>query len=377
MPLAESILKACYGTGCSLVGFASAEPFLSERRRLLRRQRKGPDIPFAGGDLLARTEPSLLLPGAKSIISLGYSYRMPAITAKPAGEPRGTWSRFARVKDYHKVLNAKMAHICAQISRLQPGAAYKYYVDTGPLLDRAVAYRAGLGFWGKNNCLIHEKHGSFMFLGEILLDFALDPSPANPGGAGCEGCQDCQRCLKACPTGALTPNCLDYRLCLSYLSQSGEYIPLSLRPLMGDTLYGCDLCQEACPYNKEPAAEEIDGDFLPIIDPHPSLLPLLEMSKKDFAAKFQESPIFWRGRNILQRNAIIALGNLKAKEAQPRLGQLMLEDPRPQIRGYSAWALGRIGGSGGLHWLAKAVEKEREPLVLQEITEALYQHQKG
>ena len=374
MSLEAKILEMALEEGCSLAGIAPAEPLLAAREHLLKRQKKGPGLPFSGKDILARTDPSLLLPEVKSILALSFDYRTPPPGNKPADTPRGRWSRFARVRDYHQVVGHKMARICARITALKPGAACKAYVDTGPLLDRAIASRAGLGFFGKNNCLLNEKLGSFTFLGEILLDFPLEPGSENTGPGGCHRCR---RCLDACPTAALTsPYCLDHSRCLSYLSQASEYIHPGLRPYMADRLYGCDLCQEACPYNQE-KREEIDEDFLPLQDPYPPLLPLLDLSKKDFAARYQESPIFWRGRSVLQRNAIIALGNMKAREAEPRLGRLLLEDPRPTIRGYSAWALGETGGSPGFRFLARAVEREKEPYVLQEITDALYRHQKA
>lgn len=372
MALEKKILDICLKSGCSLMGIAPADPFLVERERLLEQERKGMHIPFAGKDIISRTEPSLLLPGVKSIISLGFNYRLPAPLHEAENVPRGTFSRFARVKDYHKVLHTKMAAICQEISTLKPGVAFRSHVDTGPLLDRAVAFRAGLGFWGKNNCLINERVGSYFFLGEILLDIPLEPS----GNAHRNGCKDCYRCLSACPTRALEKaNFLNYRICLSHVSQSGDYISPSLRPLLATVLYGCDLCQEACPYNENSPVGAIDPDFLPEREPHPELLPLLDLSKKSFAAKFKDSPLFWRGRNILQRNAIIALGNLKAEEAEPRLGQLLSEDPRPHIRVYSAWALGRTGGKRGLHMLAKGLKEEKDPTVLQEIAGALYERQ--
>lgn len=372
MTLEKKILDICHKWGCSLMEIATAEPFLAERERLLEQERKGMRIPFTGKDIISRTEPSLLLPGVKSIISLGFNYRLPAPSFEVEDAPRGNLSRFARIKDYHKVLHTKMAAICQEISTLKPGVAFSSHADTGPLLERAIGFRAGLGFLGKNNCLINERMGSYFFLGEILLNIPLEPS----GNPQRNGCKDCHRCLSACPTKALEKaNSLNYRVCLSHVSQSGDYILPSLRPLLGAMLYGCDLCQEACPYNEKTPAATIDPDFLPEKESHPKLLPLLNLSKKSFAAKFRDSPLFWRGRNILQRNVIIALGNVKAEEAEPRLGQLLSEDPRAHIRGYSAWALGRTGGKRGLHMLAKGLKEEKDPAVLQEIAGALYERQ--
>ncbi len=370
--LEAKVLETAYEEGCSLAGIASAKPFLEERKHLLGREKTGPALPFSGGDILARTDPSRLLPGVKSILALSFNYRYPTAGEKPGDVPRGSWSRFARVRDYHRVLGEKMARIAVRIAALKPGAACKAYVDTGPLLDRAIACRAGLGFFGKNSCLLHGELGSFTFLGEILLDFPLEPAREIKGPGRCKGCRNC---LKACPTGALnSPYTLNPSLCLSYISQASDYIDPGLRPYMADRLYGCDLCQEACPYNGEGSAAPVDPEFLPAKDPPPPLLPLLDLGKRGFAAQFRDSPLFWRGRGVLQRNAIIALGNLKAREGEPHLGRLLLEDPRLRIRGYSAWALGRTGGARGLDYLARAVSREREPSVLEEIAGALRRH---
>jgi epoxyqueuosine reductase len=368
------LLEAALEEGCSRAGIAGVSPFSAERQHLLARQRKGPGLPFSGSDILTRTEPARLLPGVKSILSLSFDYRAPSPGPKPGDMPRGSWSRFARVKDYHQVVAAAMARLVERLQKEKPGARCRACVDTGPLLDRAVARRAGLGFFGKNNCLIHPALGSFTFLGEILLDVPLEPDTPSDS----PGCGSCRRCLDACPTGALSaPFHLDYTLCLSYLTQTADFLPPEARPLMGDNLYGCDLCQEACPFNRRRGPAELLPDFLPREDPYPPLLPLLDLGRQGFAARFKDSPLFWRGRSILQRNAIIALGNLEAEEAEVPLGRLLLEDPRPMIRGYSAWALGRTGGSRGLGSLARAVARETEVAVLQEIAGALSRRQQG
>ena len=371
--LEERILEICYEEGCSLAGIAPAEPFLPERKYLSIRLKEGPGLTFGGETVVARTQPSRLLTGVKSILALSFSYRMPPLPPKPGDQPRGSWARFARPRDYHQVISSIMARICSRIQDARPETRWKSCVDTSPLLERAAAHRAGLGFFGKNSCLIHPELGSYTFLGEILLDLSLPPGPVKDYR---EGCGDCGKCLKACPTGALSaPYCLDYSLCLSHLSQASDYIPPDIRPFMSERLYGCDICQEVCPYNRETDSRQIPGEFLPLMDPYPPLIPLLDLSKKDFAAMYRNSPLFWRGRKILQRNAIIALGNLKAREAEVPLGRLLLEDPRPQIRGYSAWALGKIGSSRALQYLAGAMEKDRDPFVLQEVTGALYGYQ--
>ncbi len=363
----KNIIDFCHSVGCDLVGFASAEQFLSEKTILEKRQEKNNQSPLETENSLLRTDPSLHLADIKTIISLGFNYDTDLKFDKPTDIPRGRLSRFTLVKDYHAVISNKLKKICQLIASEVPSVKYKYFVDTGPLLERAIAHRAGLGFFGHNNCLINFKQGSYLFLGEILLNIELSPSSQTKQ----EKCLGCNRCLAACPSGALTaPYLLDYKVCLSYLSQSKDIIPIRNRRLLADHLYGCDICQEVCPYNsKKPSP--VNKDFLfSNYQPYPDLLQLIQMTNKDFKSKFQETSFFWRGRNTLQRNAIIVLGNLKSEEAIPYLKEAV-QDLRPEIRIYAAWSLEKIAGKKSHHTLLKLLKKESNNFVRTEIIQLL------
>ncbi len=363
----KNIIEFCRSVGCDLIGFASAEQFLDEKKMLQKREEKNNQSPYEEENLLLRIDPSLQLTDVKTIISLGFNYDTGFKPDKPIDTPRGRLSRFALVKDYHIVISSKLKKICQLIADKIPGVKYKYFVDTGPLLERAIAYRAGLGFFGHNNCFTNLNKGSYFFLGEILLNIKLFPSSRDKQ----EKCLECNRCLAACPSGALiAPYSLDYKVCLSYISQSKDIIPVNSRSLLADQLYGCDICQEVCPFNSKEALP-VNKEFLfSACQPYPELLPLLQMSSKNFKKEFQDTSFFWRGRTTLQRNAIIILGNLKSEEGIPYLKRAM-QDPRPEIRAYAAWSLAETAGDKSHHTLLKSLKKENNDFVRSEITQLL------
>jgi epoxyqueuosine reductase len=233
-------------------------------------------------------------------------------------------------------------------------ASYRAYVDTGPLLERELAGRAGLGFVGKNTNLIHPRLGSWIFLGEVLLDTEIAPgSRPSTGGT----CGRCTRCLEACPTAAFPrPYVLDARRCISYLTiEHRGPIPRQLRPALGNRIFGCDICQEVCPWNKRFAQPTAEPAFQPSTDSMaPSLLELMALDEASFRQDFRASPIKRAKRRGLLRNVAVALGNWADPDATPVLSRA-LQDAEPLIRGHAAWALGRIGG-----WQAcQALEQRR------------------
>ncbi|MDY7079720.1 MAG: tRNA epoxyqueuosine(34) reductase QueG, partial [Chloroflexota bacterium] len=226
--------------------------------------------------------------------------------------------------------------------------------------------RAGLGFIGKNTCLIHPKMGSWLFLGEILVDAELDPTSETADVA----CGTCQRCLDSCPTGALVaPFVLDARRCISYLTlELKGPIPRELRPLMGDWIYGCDVCQAVCPWQRfaRPTRERSFRADEPA-RAAPVLSELLGMSEESFHRRYKDSPIFRIGRRRLLRNAAVALGNWGDEQAVPVLTRAILSDTEPLVRGHAAWALGHIGGQVVRRALEDAWQREENPYVRREI----------
>ncbi|MGC9336426.1 MAG: tRNA epoxyqueuosine(34) reductase QueG, partial [Anaerolineae bacterium] len=252
---------------------------------------------------------------------------------------RGRVSRYAWGTDYHDVILRKMHQLAQWISeQLGRRLTYRTYVDTGPLLERELAQQAGLGWIGKNANLIHPKLGSYFFLGELLTDLELEPDAPFSD----ERCGSCTACLDACPTGALTaPHTLDARRCISYLTiEHRGAIPEETRPLIGDWVFGCDVCQEVCPWNRRFAHPGRRPAFRAVHD----TLDLVEMLKLDedaFRSRFRETPL-WRARRAgLARNAAVVLGNLGDPRAIPAL-EHALSDADPLVAEHALWALSRL-----------------------------------
>jgi epoxyqueuosine reductase len=266
------------------------------------------------------------------------------------------------------VLGDKLEALVACIRELEGADVQaRWYVDTGPILERELAWRAGLGWPGKNTNLINRHTGSWLFLGAILLDRELVyDAPASAH------CGTCTRCLVACPTKALVaPGVLDARRCISYLTiELRGPIPRELRPLMGTHIFGCDICQAVCPWNRK-APMSSEAAFLPRAGfAAPELLPLLRLSEDEFHMRFRGSPITRAKRRGLLRNVAVALGNLRDARAVPTL-EAALQDAEPLIRGHAAWALGRIGGRRAHDVLQHALSSERDPDVREEMIAAL------
>jgi epoxyqueuosine reductase len=285
-----------------------------------------------------RRDTRLPYDGATSAIVVGMNYG--------GAEPRAPVARYARGDDYHDVMIGKLNALHAWLGG-QVGAPVrgKAYVDTGPILERDLARRAGLGWFGKNTNLINPKTGSFFFLGALLVDLEL------PASAPFEAdrCGSCTRCLDACPTNALVaPRELDATRCISYLTiELKGAVPEALRGALGDLLYGCDICQDVCPWNEKFATALADDSpfraraALGGKDARTLARELLAMSQEQFSAAFKGSPMKRAKLRGLKRNAAIALGNVGRAEDATVLRQAM-EDHEPLVREHAAWALERL-----------------------------------
>jgi epoxyqueuosine reductase len=288
----------------------------------------------------ARRHPSSILPDVKSVIMLGMVYSGTTDLSEAAGvaSHSGRVARYARGSDYHDVLWRKQNELLAWLKERAPDCDGRGVVDTAPLLERDFARRAGLGWIGKNTMLIDKRLGSYLFLGALLVNIELQPDPAHVASH----CGTCTACLDACPTKAFTaPGWLDARRCISYLTiELRSSTPEELRPDMGNWLFGCDVCQEVCPWNGKPRESSFPqrGD-LAALDP----VALLGLTEDEFRHRFRGTAIMRTKRRGLLRNAAIVLGNLGDPAALPALRQALL-DPEPLIREAAQWAIGRIAG---------------------------------
>jgi epoxyqueuosine reductase len=315
-----------------------------------------------------RRDPAGVLPGAQSVVTVGANYHTIPLPAGYRDDPaRGVVASYAWGDDYHDVMLPRLRELGAFVEAETGGpVAHRAYVDTGPLLEREFAAQAGSGFFGKNTNLIDPRLGSWLFLGELLVTAAIpaDDPPIRQGTCG-----QCTRCLDACPTQALVaPYVLDARRCISYLTiELKGAIPRDLRPLMGNRIFGCDICQEVCPWNRrfaQPATEPAFQARETTIAPQ--LLDLMALDDEGFRQRFRASPVKRAKRRGLLRNVAVAMGNWSDEATVPALSRA-LEDAEPLIRGHAAWALGRIGGDAGQQALDRALRAEPDPWVREEL----------
>ena len=355
--------------GFDLVGVASAEPLREGGERLRAWQKEGmaADMGYMHRPVELLSDPKKLQKSARSVVSLGVSY-YPG--DHPENEGGGRVARYAWGRDYHEVIKARLFRLREELEQ-ELGVRIKArgFTDAVPLLERSAAQHAGLGFFGRNSCLINHDIGSYFFIADLIVDLDLAPDPPGTGTCG-----RCTRCMDRCPTGAIkAPGVVDARLCISYLTieNKGE-IPRGLREKVGDWAFGCDVCQEVCPYNKTKAsrsrwpefsAESGHGPYLEIAE-------VLEIrSDEEFGERFAGTPLTRPGRAGLLRNCCVAAGNTRLQSAVPALVRALREDSSPLVRGHAAWALGEIGGSEAV--LLEAAGAEDDEWCREEIRLAL------
>lgn len=365
----QQLIHYAHSIGIDKIGFTSAASFPDLKQRLKIQQQLGYASGFEEPDIDKRTEPIRLLEGAESIISIAIAYpsKMKDAPQSKRGARRGIFARASWGMDYHTVLREKLAKLEAFILLHLPDARLRSMVDTGELSDRAVAERAGVGWSAKNCSIITPEFGSYVYLGEMLTNIPFEPSVPME-----DQCGDCRLCLDICPTGALIEGGqLNAKRCIAFITQTKTMVPEEFRAKIGNRVYGCDTCQTVCPKNKGKHFAH-HAEFTP--DPElvkPLLLPLLEHSNRTFKETYGHMSGAWRGKNPIQRNAIIALVHFKEREAIPKLISILTSDPRPVMRGTAAWALGELTSPEGLEALQMMKETETEEMVLREVEAAL------
>jgi len=356
--------------GFDRVGITDAAPFVRDEKAAAARVRDGlmDGLAWYTEERVRRmNRPKTLLDGARSVISLAMSYKT---TEPPSASdvPRGRVARYAWGRDYHSLIKARVRRFVRELPDAvgEPVRA-RHFVDDGPMNDRAAAERAGVGWFGKNTNILTPTLGSWAFLAEVItnLDLRAD-APLK------KTCGECARCIPACPTGAIVaPYVIDNRRCISFLTiELRGAIPRELRPLVGDWVFGCDLCQDVCPVNRK-AAVSREAEFGKRHDfDAPALIPLLSLDEDGFRRRFEGSPIRRAKLSGLQRNACVALGNIGDRAATPALSAALRSDDAI-VRSHAAWALGRIGGETAKTALKSALANERDAAARDEITAAL------
>ena len=376
MSKTQEIIDFARELGFTPVGIAPAHPFTETRATALARLKAGyldgMDW-YTAARVEQGTRPDWLLAEAKSIIALALPYNVDVHAEHPTspGEPHGVVSRYAWGRDYHNVLRKRLRKLVAFLESKH--AVARFFADTGPVLDRAAAFRAGVGWYGKSTMILTEEQGTWVFLAEVITDLELEytqPSKKN--------CGSCTRCIDACPTGAIVaPYQVDARRCIAYLTiENRGGIPRALRPQLGNRVFGCDICQEVCPVNRY-APTDADKDFLPRtgVGPSIALLPLLEITEAEFSHRFQGTPLMRAKRQGLRRNAIVALGNAGDPAAVPALRRVLLAASEPpMLRGHAAWALGRFRESAAKEALRQALRECLPASVREEVEHALNGH---
>jgi epoxyqueuosine reductase len=339
-PLEIRLKTQAHTLGFELVGIAPATPADG-----FDRLRDWLDHNFAGEmnymhrHAEARRHPASVLPEVRSVVMVGMNYN-PGVRDQDSGvRSQGTVARYARGADYHDVLRGRLDRLLAWLQEERPDCHGRGVVDTAPLLERDFARRAGLGWFGKNTMLLNKRLGSYFFLGALLVDVELNPDPPHEASH----CGTCTACLDACPTGAFPqPGVLDSRRCISYLTiELRGPIPEELREGLGQWLFGCDVCQEVCPWNrKAPVGTEPTlqpRSDLEVVDP----VELLELTEEEFRQRFRGTALLRAKRRGLLRNAALVLGNIGGPEALPTLRRALADDDS-LVREAARWALARI-----------------------------------
>jgi epoxyqueuosine reductase len=366
----EENIKSCgKSLGFDLVRITSAEPFYADESEALKRVRDGhmDGLSWYSEDRVRKmNRPELLLEGARSIISVGISYLEDDMESEKFFS--GRVSKYARGDDYHSVIKLKLKKFGDAVSDiLGKNLNTRIFVDDGPMNDKGAARRSGLGWMGKNTNILTPTHGSWIFLGQLILDAELKADTPLK-----KTCGNCTQCIDDCPTGAIVaPYVVDNNRCISYLTiELKGSIPTHLRPLMGDWIFGCDICQDVCPVNKKAEKGKLPEFKQRPGFSTPNLVEILNLDQETFSNVYSGSPIKRAKLAGLKRNACVALGNNGDLAAVKSLSRVLFDSPSV-VRSHAAWALGELGGMESEQHLKRALKDEDDIEVIGEIQSAI------
>ena len=363
--LEDQVRECAFSLGFDLVGITDSGPFEGDEKAAIKRINDGhmEGYPWYTKERVRKmNRPQLLLNNARSVISLATSY----LTTEPdtGTFKNGRVARYAWGDDYHKVLKSKLKDFCVKLQEISGrDINTRVFVDDGPMNDRAAARRSGVGWFGKNTNILTPTHGSWVFLSQVITDLYLKPdSPLK------KTCGNCVKCIDDCPTGAIVaPYVIDNEKCISYLTiELRGVIPRKLRTLMGDWIFGCDICQDVCPVNKKASQGNLDVFHQRPGFSTPDLVEILNMDQVEFSTKYKDSPIKRAKLVGLKRNACVALGNNGDPNAITALSTA-LKTTENVVRIHAAWALGTIGGKNSLEVLEEALLSEEDQDTIDEI----------
>lgn len=364
--LVHDVRVQALDAGFDLVGVAPARPApLADQLRTWLENGMHGEMSYMEDPDAQRADPRVYLPWARSIVVVGLSY----YTAHPLStDPqRGAISRYAWGANYHREVRARLETLRDRMRERAPGCRTHPFVDTSPILEKGVAEAAGLGWRGKHTNLLRKGYGGWFFLGGVATDLLLenDSPPANH-------CGTCTRCIDVCPTRAIVaPYVLDARLCIAYLTiELRGPIPRALRPLIGNRIFGCDDCQDVCPWNSFARATTLDAFAPRDGNLNPWLIELMRMTRREWNRRFKKTAIRRAHYEGFLRNVAVALGNWGAPETETVLLE-RLNDPQPLIRGHVAWALGRVGSDSARAALRDRLLAEDDAWVQEELEWAL------
>ncbi|MGH7778349.1 MAG: tRNA epoxyqueuosine(34) reductase QueG [Candidatus Binataceae bacterium] len=366
LKLSKIVDNEAHARGFAMVGFARIRP-LADREEFFAdwiALGRSATMTYLAREPARRIDPRVLDSRFKSVVSLAYPYaaaRPPEIDWR--AQMRGRVAAYALGPDYHDYVLAAAKSVAAAIVAEHPGATTRTYVDTGPVFEREWAAQAGLGWFGKNTMLLNRERGSYFFLAEIFTDLEID-APTAPYR---DHCGTCRRCVDLCPTGAIEDGYkIEPRVCISYLTiEHRGAIPLELRPKLGQWIFGCDICNDVCPWNAPSEAESDQFAALPFLPE------ILALDDAGFSRRFMRSAIKRTKRRGLLRNTAIVLGNTGNRDAVPVLARTLGNEHEPVVRAHAAWALGRLGGAAARDALETSLRQEAEHEVAREIALAI------